>query len=1386
MRKLKLLLMLCMVAMVASAADFTDGGKYYLKNTATGKYWGAGSSWGTQATLVNHPEYVWLHFQSDGKYTIESQVSNGGSNKYFGGDYMDSYDAWWLTFTPNADGKYTIASGTNYFGYDGATTVLGKNLDLDAASANVLWEVYSEADMRTLLEAATVDAPVDATWLMLNPNFGRNNRWGKNLSTNNEQVKNADLGAAWTFDADNKDVNGDVSNYCVESFHVTFTMSQALTSVPNGTYKMTAQGFYRQDGSDNDNLPYFYANDEKQTFPLKTGTENNMTDASGSFTNGSYTIDPIWVYVQDGNLTVGAKNESNTGLWCIWDNFVLTYYGNVTITEAKLASFVNAYKDALAAAQAYQNVAMSDDDKTALNDAISANTLDLTGDVTEEQLTTAAANLNAAAEAAATAALKYATYTNANTLINGGTNVDLTSLIVNPSFEQSTNGWTVVGGLGPQGNDAFSKDGSFYLEYWQPNGTKSVSQTVGYLPAGLYKMEVRVKARGVTSAKVFAGGIDHAVTVEDKENEYTVNFALDDKADALIGFEGVGTGASASWFALDNFRLTYVGSLPTQMTAVTGKMNNDVSAAQTAAVEAYNSTQTAANYNAAEAAITAAEASAAAYASAAAAVNKAEALKEANNFVTADAATTFAEAIANIKTPYNDGTLTDADATAAGKTLGVTAVGWHAAATNTPASNYIGSTWGGKYTINDWSVEGESDGSNFVIPFFQNWIDDGKSLGATTMTGTLEGLTTGTYKVKAWVRVRAKNEVAAADATGITMDVNGADAVDVTEGTQVGTTQFQMAEYEATGYVLDDGILNVNFNIASDNNVSWLSYQNISYERTGDIPAADASDYAALNDALQAVSSYVAGFEAGEYAPYNNVEAFTALAAAQAIDPNATNVKTVVTAATNALTTATWTVNTEEVNAFADPTFAKSGNDGAQLGWITDHSAGLGGSYHARAFVLESGAGNYDNLAAFGQGDGTRSAGYFRFDGTNSAKTTTYTYGETDGYTIPLKAYIYNLTAKIGGWGQVDKDVIIQVVSEDGDVVGTQTIHTPTTGVHAGGSVVDVNLVFKAPAAGNYKVKLKNGSIDADNAIVISNLDLRRPSNVYAVAGNNTDIFPDGWNITAEMDYLTLNEGKYTMTYADKTLDKQTIEFKVVKKDRVESTEAAAWYPANNVSISIPVKGIYDITITFDGNESDPTVTGVAAKTAEAVTIGEKGWATTVTNSALDFSASEVEAYTATVANNKVTLTKVNDVQAETGLVLKGAKEAKTYYIPVIASSETEKGSLLFSSTLTYDIWQPTDGTVNTFYGLTVNTQDEAQFVKISGGTIPAQKAFLLVNTPSTGARELKVVFADETTGINAVIAEQSAEGIYNMNGQRVIAPGKGLYIMNGKKVILK
>jgi len=156
---------------------------------------------------------------------------------------------------------------------------------------------------------------------------------------------NFDNGEGWKVsdDCTNKNLSGgDAGNKNAESYHSVFTISQEL-SVPNGTYYLVAQGFYRQDGSDNTNLPYFFANDSKENlvnivsvgkaaqdgangYTVKNGDvyiPNSMSDASKVFSSGACVSSRIKVVVTDGKLTVGVANPNNKNLWVIWDNFRL-------------------------------------------------------------------------------------------------------------------------------------------------------------------------------------------------------------------------------------------------------------------------------------------------------------------------------------------------------------------------------------------------------------------------------------------------------------------------------------------------------------------------------------------------------------------------------------------------------------------------------------------------------------------------------------------------------------------------------------------------------------------------------------------------------------------------------------------------------------------------------------------------------------------------------------------------------------------------------------------------------------------------------------------------------------------------------------------------------
>ena len=173
--------------------------------------------------------------------------------------------------------------------------------------------------------------------------------------------------------------------------------------------------------------------------------------------------------------------------------------------------------------------------------------------------------------------------------------------------------------------------------------------------------------------------------------------------------------------------------------------------------------------------------------------------------------------------------------------------------------------------------------------------------------------------------------------------------------------------------------------------------------------------------------------------------------------------------------------------------------------------------------------------------------------------------------------------------------------------------------------------------------------------------------------------------------------------------------------------------------------------------------------TSVLTTITAAGWSTLYTPYALDFSAVEgLTAYTATCSENVVTLTPVDNVPANTGVVLKGA--AKTYSIPLIASSTTDKGHLKGSATAATP-WNAYSG--YTLYVLTsVDEGANVQFNPVISGSIAAGKAFLKVNGGASSAHAMNVVFADDVTGISEAKAGFAAK--------------VGKFVEDGKLMILK
>lgn len=274
-------------------------------------------------------------------------------------------------------------------------------------------------------------------------------------------------------------------------------------------------------------------------------------------------------------------------------------------------------------------------------------------------------------------------------------------------------------------------------------------------------------------------------------------------------------------------------------------------------------------------------------------------------------------------------------------------------------------------------------------------------------------------------------------------------------------------------------------------------------------------------------------------------------------------------------------------------------------------------------------------------------------------------------------------------------------------------------------------------------------------------------------SGNYWDFVPskiDG--ATVEMTVTFTTDKKFVMTSTNTATDgtKWTYNFTSDNGNNVDLTGESYLTVALSVN-----------TAWLEVLSTEQTALGLTTTAAGL------GWATLYTDKALDFSeASGLTAYTATLdeSTNTVTLTEVSNIPANTGVVLKSetTNANTTYAIPVIASSGTGQGSLTGSVTesLTYS-----ESAEKDYYFLAINDEQEAQFTKLTSGTIAAGKAYLEVT--KGGARSLRVVFADETQGIESVSANAvNSDDCYDIQGRRVAQPQKGLYIKNGKKVVMK
>ncbi|MBO4801840.1 MAG: discoidin domain-containing protein [Bacteroidaceae bacterium] len=343
-----------------SAVEETEiaEGEYFFLNLGSGLYLGAGNSWGTQASLRAHGEAQTLIPNGDGTYKLFSQVCNSGADhvyQYFGvNGYMDCHpnDADPLTFIKYGP-QYLIKAGSNGFlGFDGESTILGKNLE-GYNDPNLQWVLVTKEQLTETLAYATEENPVDATFLFLDANFGRNN---VNQS-------------AWVVeDCWNANLTGGNSNrHTGESWRSSFNIYQTA-EVPDGHYRVSLQAAVQDyaglfDGAD---YPVVYAQDASVPFNSMEGDDlgSSMAKLCDSFEAGKYYVTPLDVVVLDGKLTIGVRG-TRTDTWAIWDNFEIYRTGDATAED-----YNDALQRLIASGMAYYYAEMSVSAKEELQDAL--------------------------------------------------------------------------------------------------------------------------------------------------------------------------------------------------------------------------------------------------------------------------------------------------------------------------------------------------------------------------------------------------------------------------------------------------------------------------------------------------------------------------------------------------------------------------------------------------------------------------------------------------------------------------------------------------------------------------------------------------------------------------------------------------------------------------------------------------------------------------------------------------------------------------------------------------------------------------------------------------------------------------------------------------------
>ena len=309
-----------------------------------------------------------------------------------------------------------------------------------------------------------------------------------------------------------------------------------------------------------------------------------------------------------------------------------------------------------------------------------------------------------------------------------------------------------------------------------------------------------------------------------------------------------------------------------------------------------------------------------------------------------------------------------------------------------------------------------------------------------TLTTTLTGLPDGLYDIGAYC-FKETTDVVGFTANGSSVALGNAD------------NKYQYAllndvEIPSTGAKANKATIGLNIEGGT-----WIGITDIRIIYKGQNPATVA-DMTNLSDAI---SNHPLGFEDGEYAPYNNVTAVTYLEEALTVDTSnpASYTHDYITGLVSSINGATWTANNGEVNGIA-------------YGDLSSYET-INGKDYPWGWSKKN-----DGSRIMGGSEGTNNTGLSATT-TGKAMLLKYNanYGQTTGYTLPLKANTYyKFEFLYCGWqNQPTTNVVVTNPNNVNLTILPASFKPATTdGYNDATHWYTYTCYFKTNAAGNYTI----------------------------------------------------------------------------------------------------------------------------------------------------------------------------------------------------------------------------------------------------------------------------------------------------------------------------